>query len=96
MSDDLFTFLCEAGTEVNAHIRINSNTGIVEPGALWYEESLPVETILTGRIWCDKVFVDRISPEDLFERFYGQNLTLQIGRKASMVKGLVQCIFCKR
>ena len=96
VSDDLFTFLCESGTEVNAHIRINSRTGIVEPGALWYEESLPVETILTGRIWCDKVFADGISPEDLFERFCGQNLTLQIGGKASTGKGLVRCIFGKR
>ena len=96
VSDDLFTFLCEAGTEVSAHIRINSKTGIVEPGALWYEESLPVETILTGRIWCDKVFVDGISPEDLFERFCGHDLTLQIGGKASTGKGLVRCIFGKR
>ena len=96
VSDDLFTFLCESGTEVNAHIRINSRTGIVETGALWYEESLPVETILTGRIWCDKVFADGISPEDIFERFCGKNLTLQIGGKASTGKGLVQCIFGRR
>ena len=67
VSDDLFTFLCESGTEVNAHIRINSKTGIVETGALWYEESLPVETILTGRIWCDKVFVKDITEQDLFD-----------------------------
>ncbi len=93
VSDDLFTFLCESGTEVNAHIRINSKTGIVETGALWYEESLPVETILTGRIWCDKVYVNGVNPEDLFERFCGKNLTLQIGGKASTGKGLIQCIF---
>ena len=95
VSDDLFTFLCESGTEVNAHIRINSKTGIVETGALWYEESLPVETILTGRIWCDKVFVKDITEQDLFD-FCGKNLTLQIGGKASTGKGLVQCIFGSR
>ena len=96
VSDDLFTFLCESGTEVNAHIRINSKTGIVEGGALWYEESLPVETILTGRIWCDKVFVDGVTDKELFERFCGHDLTLQIGGKASTGKGLVQCIFGSR
>ena len=96
VSDDLFTFLCESGTEVNAHIRINSKTGIVETGALWYEEALPVETILTGKIWCDKVFVNGITEKDLFERFCGKNLTLQIGGKASTGKGLVQCIFGNR
>ena len=95
VSDDLFTFLCESGTEVNAHIRINSKTGIVETGALWYEESLPVETILTGRIWCDKVFVKDITEQDLFD-FCGKNLTLQIGGKASTGKGLVQCLFGSR
>ena len=95
VSDDLFTFLCESGTEVNAHIRINSKTGIVETGALWYEESLPVETILTGRIWCDKVFVKDITEQDLFD-FCRKNLTLQIGGKASTGKGLVQCIFGSR
>ena len=96
VSDDLFTFLCESGTEVNAHIRINSKTGIVEQGALWYEESLPAETILTGKIWCDKVFVKDITEQNLFEHFCGKNLTLQIGGKASTGKGLVQCIFGSR
>ncbi len=96
VSDDLFTFLCESGTEVNAHIRINSKTGIVEPGALWYEESLPVETILTGRIWCDKVFVKDMTEQELFERFCGKNIILQIGGKASTGKGLIKCIFGNR
>lgn len=93
VSDDLFTFLCESGTEVNAHIRIDSKTGIVKDGALWYEESLPVDTILAGRIWCDKVYVKGITEKDLFERFCGKNLTLQIGGKASTGKGIVQCMF---
>lgn len=96
ISDDLFTFLCESGTEVNAHIRIDSKTGIVKDGALWYEEALPVETVLTGRVWCDKVFVNGITPDDLFERFCGRELSLQIGGKASTGKGLVRCIFGRR
>ncbi|MBQ7594473.1 MAG: type III-B CRISPR module RAMP protein Cmr4 [Synergistaceae bacterium] len=93
ISDDFFTFLCEAGTEVNAHIRINEKTGIVAEGALWYEEALPVESILTGQIWCDKVFVKGITSQDLFERFCSGTITLQIGGKASTGKGFVRCIF---
>ena len=96
ISDDLFTFLCESGTEVNAHIRIDSKTGIVQDGALWYEEALPVETILAGRVWCDKVFVSGVTPDDLFERFCGRELSLQIGGKASTGKGLVRCVFESR
>ena len=93
VSDDMFTFLCESGTEVSAHIRINNNTGIVEKGALWYEEALPVETILSGKIWCDKVFVKDFTPEDLFAQFCSGVLSLQIGGKASTGKGQVRCIF---
>ena len=93
VNDDTFNFLCETGTEVNAHIRIDENTGVVVDGALWYEESLPVETILTGQIWCDRVFVQDLTPEKLFQRFCSENLNIQIGGKASTGKGQVRFIF---
>ena len=97
VSDDIFTFLCESGTEVNAHICINQETGIVKDGALWYEEELPVETILTGQVWCDKVFFKSsgFSSRDLLERFCHGVLNIQIGGKASTGKGQVRCIFEK-
>jgi len=47
LPDSAFDFLCEYATEVNAHIRIGED-GIVEEGALWYEESLPAETVLVS------------------------------------------------
>ena len=93
VSDDIFTFLCEAGTEVSAHIRINEETGTTSDGALWYEEALPVESILTGKIWCDKVFVKDLKPEDLFARFCSGEINIQIGGKASTGKGQARCIF---
>ena len=97
VSDDIFTFLCEAGTEVSAHIRINQDTGIVQDGALWYEEALPVETILTGQVWCEKVFVKSsvLSNKDLLDHFCNGVLNIQIGGKASTGKGQVRCIFEK-
>ena len=97
VNDDIFTFLCESGTEVSAHIRINEETGIVQGGALWYEEALPVETILTGQVWCDKVFfkASGLSNKDLLERFCHKDLNIQIGGKASTGKGQVRCIFEK-
>ena len=93
VDDDIFTFLCEAGTEVNAHIRIDEKTGIVAKGALWYEEALPVEAILTGGVWCDKVHVPDISAQDLIKQFCTGTLDLQMGGKASTGKGLVHCVF---
>ncbi len=46
ISDDNFTHLCQHATPVNAHIAIESDTKIVKNGALWYEETLPPETLL--------------------------------------------------
>jgi CRISPR-associated protein Cmr4 len=56
LHDDAFTFLCETGTEVAARVRIQDDKKIVANGALWYEESLPAETILAGTVWCDRLF----------------------------------------
>jgi CRISPR-associated protein Cmr4 len=98
VSDDMFTFFCEAGTEVVARIRINDAQKVVEDGALWYEESLPTETILAGVVWCDRVFGDgklrdgELSPKNLMESFC-RPCDLQIGGKASIGRGQVHCVF---
>jgi len=46
VSDDMFAHLSRFATPVNAHIAIDNATKIVKNGALWYEESLPSETLL--------------------------------------------------
>ncbi|PID64641.1 MAG: type III-B CRISPR module RAMP protein Cmr4 [Gammaproteobacteria bacterium] len=46
IDDDNFSHLSQHATPVNAHIAIDSETKIVKPGALWYEETLPPETLL--------------------------------------------------
>ena len=46
LSDDEFGDFVQLSTEVNARIKVNSKTGIVEDGALWYEENLPPESVL--------------------------------------------------
>lgn len=93
VNDDIFTFFCETGTEVAARIRIEEDTKIVASGALWYEESLPVETILAGVVWCDKVFGGQQTQAQLMEKFCAKPYDLQIGGKASTGKGRVLCVF---
>ena len=44
--DDIFSFLASNATAVNAHIAIDAQTKTVKDGALWYEESLPPESLL--------------------------------------------------
>ena len=101
ISDDIFSFLCETGTEVNAHIRIDDKTGVVRKGALWYEETLPGETILSGMVWCEKVYVAKKNSEEknvptpkaLLDAYCVNNDHLQIGGKASTGKGIVRLVY---
>ena len=44
--DDIFSFLARNATSVQPHIAIDSTTKTVKDGALWFEESLPPETLL--------------------------------------------------
>lgn len=46
ISDDMFSYIVQHTTPVNAHIAIDSDTKMVKNGALWYEESLPPESLL--------------------------------------------------
>jgi CRISPR-associated protein Cmr4 len=48
LSDDLMSFVLETATEVTAHIRLDDEAKTVARGALWYQESLPAETVLCG------------------------------------------------
>jgi CRISPR-associated protein Cmr4 len=101
LHDDVFNFLCETGTEVAAHIKIDEKSKTAVGGALWYEESLPAETILSGLLWCDKVFGNKndskdnkdIKPETLFDKYGSDIPLLQFGGKATTGKGLVRCRF---
>lgn len=48
--DDVMSFLLETATEVVARIRLEDDTKTVAKGALWYEESLPVESVLVSLV----------------------------------------------
>lgn len=44
--DDLFAHLARYATPVNAHVCLDNATKTVKTGMLWYEETLPPETLL--------------------------------------------------
>lgn len=46
MGDDDFADFCGTATAITPHIAINSEKKTVVPGALWYEESLPSDSLL--------------------------------------------------
>lgn len=92
--NNVFDFLCETATQVDAHIRIRPDTKTVIDGALWYEESLPSETVLAGMVRCDRVFVEsQDSATDLIATYCSAELNLQMGGKSTVGKGRLRCIF---
>lgn len=46
VNDDLFAHLAQYATPVNPHIAIDNARKTVVGGALWYEETLPAETVM--------------------------------------------------
>jgi len=46
VSNDQFSYLAKYSTPVTPHIAIDNDRKTVKPGALWYEETLPPETVL--------------------------------------------------
>ncbi len=96
--DDVFSFLCDHATQVDARVRIEQTTGTVAKGALWYEESLPAETILAGLAWCGPVFGkdargDASMREQLMKTFCENPVHVQIGGKATVGRGQVRLSF---
>jgi CRISPR-associated protein Cmr4 len=95
--DNTFDLLCQTATEVTPRIKMDPDKKMVDTdhGALWYEEYLPAESLLAGLVWCDRVFHEPgvNQAEDLLARFCGGELTLQMGGKATVGKGLVRCVF---
>jgi CRISPR-associated protein Cmr4 len=80
--DDVMSILLETATEVTAHIRLNNETKTVDKGALWYQESLPAESVLAGIV----VAADVKAVNQRSERKAADLLK----HVASLTKGLVQ------
>lgn len=89
VDDDTMSFLLETATQIDARVRIDGNTGTVAQGALWYEESLPAETLLVGLAMADqsrRPTVEMSRAEVMRHALPGE-LALQLGGKASVGRG---------
>jgi CRISPR-associated protein Cmr4 len=92
--DDVFSFLVETATEINAHIKLKEDTKTVQDGGLWYEEALPAETILSGIALATPTKAADIPAEKVFKVL--QDLTgktLQLGGKATTGHGMCRVQF---
>lgn len=86
VDDETMTYLWECGTQVDARVRIDREKGVVQEGALWYEESLPAETLLLGlAVGADRL---KLQAAALMEECLGASRTdLQFGGKATVGRG---------
>lgn len=93
VSDDMFSYLAQNATQVNAHIALDENK-TVKKGALWYEETLPPETVMYSLLMCtdsrngkaelnsneiSQVLTEQILPENNRYLQVGGNETVGMG-----------------
>jgi CRISPR-associated protein Cmr4 len=90
--DDVLSFLLTTATEVIARVRLNPEEKTVAPGALWYEEALPAETLLVGIVFGQKIKDKNGQSFDaqqvMTELAKVHDVTYQFGGKATVGRGL--------
>ncbi|NOZ30004.1 MAG: type III-B CRISPR module RAMP protein Cmr4 [Chloroflexi bacterium] len=86
--DDVLSFLLETATEIAARIRLKEKEKTVERGALWYEEALPAETVLSGLLLAAEV---KAGKDEVFS-VVGDLVKspVQVGGNATVGRGLCQ------
>lgn len=86
--DDVMSYFFEQGTEVRARIRLKEDTKVVEEGALWYEESLPAETVLLSLLHAFPPKSSKLSKQNVFEYVHSLiKRPLQFGGNATIGQG---------
>lgn len=97
VSDEIFSYFCDMGTEVTTRIRIGGD-GVVEKGALFTEEFLPENSVLYNTV-SDKYF---IKPEPKVNGILEQFITemkdetkgmIQLGGGTTIGKGITSYHF---
>jgi len=98
VADDHFRHLAEQATPVNAHVRLDANKTVAR-GALWYEETLPPETLLyvglnavNARKPGSELAADAVMAR-LRETLFGAHPYLQLGGNETVGMGWCRTTF---
>lgn len=84
--DDLMSFLLDTATEITARVRLMDDTKAVQRGGLWYEESLPAESVLYGLVLATPI---KATPDEVFRAVSeATSRPVQLGGKATVGRGL--------
>jgi CRISPR-associated protein Cmr4 len=84
--DDVLSFLLNTATEITARIRLREKEKTVERGALWYEEALPAESILSGLMVVQEIKASEAEVVGAIKKLTGA--PLQVGGSATVGRGL--------
>jgi CRISPR-associated protein Cmr4 len=89
VDDETMTFLWETATQVDARVRLDERTHTVAAGALWYEESLPPETLLIGLLAgdCSRRKGIEMSADRVLDFALPREEIVQLGGKATVGRG---------
>jgi CRISPR-associated protein Cmr4 len=96
VDDNTLNFCCTTCLPVDARIAIDDETGTVKEGALWYEETVPPETLFAGvagidRSYCKEAYYSDEELKNFFTK--SQSIDIQVGGKATTGKGFVSLKF---
>jgi CRISPR-associated protein Cmr4 len=84
--DDVLSFLLDTATEITARIRLKEKEKTVDQGALWYEEALPAESILSGLMVIQEIKATERDVLDAITQL--AQSPLQVGGSATVGRGL--------
>jgi CRISPR-associated protein Cmr4 len=84
--DDVLGFLLDTATEITARIQLEGDRKTVKEGALWYEEALPAESILSGLVTVQKAKANADEVRQVIEKI-ARN-PLQVGGNSTVGRGL--------
>lgn len=84
--DDVLSFLLDTATEITARIRLEEEKKTVAHGALWYEEALPAESILSGLLVVQEIKASEKEAVAAITKLAAS--PLQVGGNATVGRGL--------
>jgi len=90
VSDNVLSFLLQTATEITARISLDDEKKTVKQGQLWYEEALPVETVLTGLVLATPIKESGAEVSAVFKTIgdLTHDKTMQFGGNATVGRGL--------
>lgn len=91
ISDEMFKYVSENCTEIQTQIKINSEKGTAQDGALRYSEFLPSDTILYSVVAYDNAYLNDLKAETIKNYIESTfNNFMQIGGDATLGRGIVK------